>query len=113
MVHPAALSLTNVQIPQTYIRSEETTLRKSILEKVAIFGILLGSGLLLVGFYTSISLLVTGAVTTALSAYAVHFLLASSQKLCDAAETANRCMLNLLQQTKLALLFRQFSEAIT
>jgi hypothetical protein len=52
MAHPAALSNANVQMSQTYIGPEETTLHENILEKVAMYGMLLGSGILLAIFFT-------------------------------------------------------------
>ncbi len=95
MIQSAAFPM--IQQPQSYIGSKETTLRKNILEKVAIFGILLGSGLLLLSLYTTTPLII-GAVVTALSAYAFHYLsnIDSSHALANAAEASNRCMLNFL-----------------
>ncbi len=84
------------QQPET----KETTLRKNILEKVAIFGILLGSGLILASFFTALTTipLISGAALTALSAYAFYYLsnIDSSGALIKAADTGNRCMVNFL-----------------
>ena len=81
--------------PKTYIGSEETTVAKSLLQKIAIFSALLGSGLLLASFFTTIPLLL-GVSVTALSIYALHYISNIDEKLCDAAFNGNRCMVKFL-----------------
>ena len=83
--------------PKIYIGPEETTTRRYVLEKVAIFGILLGSGLFLASYF------ITGLAMAALSGLCYYYLShidspnsSDEYPLIQAVKKGNQCLVKWL-----------------
>jgi len=83
--------------PKIYIGPEETTTRRYVLEKVAIFGILLGSGLFLASYF------ITGLAIAVLSGLAYYYLSridspnsSDEYPLIQAVKKGNQCLVKWL-----------------
>lgn len=80
-----------VRAPQEFISSHEVTFRNSTLRKVALFGVLLGGGLLLSYFWVGVGVaLISG------QAYRYISRIDSSQKLIEAADNNSKLKVKIL-----------------
>ncbi|HSX11240.1 MAG TPA: hypothetical protein VLF94_05965, partial [Chlamydiales bacterium] len=80
-----------VRAPQEFIGPDEVTFRNSTLRKVALFGVLLGGGLLLSYFWIGVGVaLISG------QAYRYISRIDSSQKLIEAADNNSKLKVKIL-----------------